>query len=490
MEGIGLVVLLIWLLRWRNSRAPSTNIIPPLIMISLRSFFVAIAKFVVALIAFAFAADAGYPGVALGLIAIVLFLMPTVLLEWIVVPLRMPRVAYWVARIGLPLGFIEENGAGGVVYGALAAAHTRSPLKAAAWLKRKLDEPRSLRGRGLLAAGLLAALRGDRDRARCLLLVADNLPWQVISRKARRMARDWLVAEAAQAGEWREVIRLGRRKYGSRRWSYLMARIGERLVGDKRACANWLLWLLWLAAPKRVATLPLLRRALATPRLSTGNPRQQHTTLELPQALAGLAQAFRNHQAQDGLSLSESVHAVDAALEHPATRALIEQRLAALEAQGDVDATLARARQRMINLLVPLLEMSPDLAPKDGREPIVVDAIARVRSRHFKDIEAQCHDYRERTKNKDVLDRVLEWEMWAVLRRSAERLLLLDPASEAAVFQAMWPACNNFAVLQHNDWHRLMFAYEIYSWLHKHAQSAPSALELLARNMRSASAQT
>src|SRR5262249_58525088 len=112
-------------------------------------------------------------------------------------------------------------------------------------------EPRSLGGRGLLAAGLLAALRGDRDRARCLLLVADNLPSQVISRKARRMARDWLVADAAQAEQWREVIRVGRRKYGSRRWAYLIARIGERLVGDKRACANWLLWLVLLAAPRR-----------------------------------------------------------------------------------------------------------------------------------------------------------------------------------------------------------------------------------------------
>jgi hypothetical protein len=199
---------------------------------------------------------------------------------------------------------------------------------------------------------------------------------------------------------------------------------------------------------------------------------------------------LRNHQTQDGLSLNDSVHAVDTALDHPATRALIEQRLAVLQAQGDAEAIIARARQRMIDLLVPLLETSPDLAPHNDGESILADAVARVRSRYFKDIEAQCNDYRERTKNKVVLDRVLEWEMWAVLRRSAERLLLLDPASEAAVFQAMWPVCNNFAVLQHNDWHRLMFAYEIYSWLHKHAQGVPSALQLLAQNIRSANAQT
>lgn len=193
---------------------------------------------------------------------------------------------------------------------------------------------------------------------------------------------------------------------------------------------------------------------------------------------------------QNCASLSEFVRAVDAALDATTTRSRIEARLVALGAKGDVDAIVGRARQRMVDLLAPLLELSPDLAPKDDRESILAEAVARIRSRYFKDIEAQCNDYRERTKSKEVLDRVLEWEMWAVLRYSADRLLTLDPASEASVFQAMWPVCCNFAVLQHNEGRRLMFAYEIYSWLHKHAQSAPSALELLAHNMRSSSAQT
>jgi hypothetical protein len=483
MEGLGLVVLLIWLWRWRKSGSPSKNVIPPQISIGFL-------KFVVLTIAMAFAADAGYFGAALWSIAAILIWTPTLVLEWIVLPLRMPRVAYWVARVGYPLSFIGESSAGCVIYGALAAARTRSRLKFAVWLKEKLDQPRWLRGGGVVAAALLATLRGDRDRARCLFLVADTLPSQVISRKAQRIARDWLVAEAAQAGEWREVIRLGRRKYGSRRWSYLMARIAERLVGDKRACANWLLWLLWLIAPRRLATLPRLRRALRKPRASIENPQQPQPASELPQALAALAQALRTKQMQNCASLSESVRAVDAALDATTTRSRIEARLVALGAKGDVDAIIGRARKRMVDLLVPLLEVSPDLAPKDDREPILAEVVARVRSRYFEDIEAQCNDYRERTKSKVVLDRVLEWEMWAVLRCTADRLLMLDPASEATVFQAMWPVCNNFAVLQHNEWHRLMFAYEIYSWLYKHAQGAPSALQLLAQNMRTSSAQT
>jgi hypothetical protein len=484
MHGlVGVVILLIWLWRWRTSGSLPRNIIPPRVSTG-------ILKFVVAIIAIAFAADAGYVGAALWFIAIILIWTPTIVLEWIVLPLRMPRVAYWVARVGYPLSFVGEGSAGGVVYGALAAARTRSPLKFASWLKEKLDRPRSLRGGGVVAAALLASLRGDRDRARCLFVVAETLPSRVISRKARGIARDWLVVEAAQVEEWRAVVRLGRRKYSSHRWSYLMARVAERLVGDKRACADWLLWLLWLIAPRRLATLPLLRRALVKPRASTEDPRQQKPASGLPQALAALAQAFRTRQTQNSASLSESVRGVDAALDATSTRSRIEARLVGLGAKGDVDAIVGRARQRMVDLLVPLLELSPDLAPKDDHEPILTEAVARVRSRYFKDIQTQCDDYRKRTKSKQVLDRVLEWEMWAALRCSADRLLMLDPASEASVFEAMWPVCNNFAVLQHNEWHRLMFAHEIYSWLHKHAQNAPSALQLLAQNMKASRAQT
>lgn len=272
MEGLGALALLFyWLWRWRTSGSPPKDVIPP----QIAACFL---KFAVIIIALAFAAKARYAGVVLWHIAVILIWAPTLVLEWMVLPLRMPRVAYWVARVGYPLSFVGESSAGDVVYGALAAARTRSRLKSASWLKEKLDRPRSLRGGGVVAAALLATLRGNRDRARCLFLVADTLPSKVISRKARRIARDWLVAEAAQAEEWREVIRLGRRKYGSRRWSYLMARIAERLVGDKRACGNWLLWLFWLIAPRRLATLPCCDARWESPErrsriLSSDNPR-------------------------------------------------------------------------------------------------------------------------------------------------------------------------------------------------------------------------
>ena len=62
----------------------------------------------------------------LHVVAFVLIWAPTPLLRWIVVPLRMPRTAYWTVRICFPLGLIKEIEAGAVVYGALALARKKS----------------------------------------------------------------------------------------------------------------------------------------------------------------------------------------------------------------------------------------------------------------------------------------------------------------------------------------------------------------------------
>ncbi len=68
-----------------------------------------------------------------------------------------------------------------------------------------------MRRAGIIAAGLIAAVRGDRHLARCFLPVADRLEPGFISRRARAVARDWLVVDAALIGNWREVIPPGRR---------------------------------------------------------------------------------------------------------------------------------------------------------------------------------------------------------------------------------------------------------------------------------------
>src|SRR5262245_44408240 len=222
----------------------------------------------------------------------VLILAPTTVLRWVLVPLRMPRVAYWTVRICWPLGLVKEVRAGGVMFGALALARRGASDEAIKWLEQRLRGVEPMQGAAVVAAGLLAALRKDDDLARRLFAMADRMDKRLISRSVRAIARDWLVVDAARIGNWQKVIRLGRGGSSWLRWSYSMARIGERLTGDPRAWRSWQLWPCFLLAPRRLATYPLFRRALAVPVRRSAQPDTAPIVAKLPLALGGLARAI------------------------------------------------------------------------------------------------------------------------------------------------------------------------------------------------------
>jgi hypothetical protein len=474
MGGLGLLILIAFL-------AWGPRVLP-------KVFWVAYLKFVPLALLLGIAAATGLVGMAFLAPVIIVLVVPGPLLRRIVVPLGMPRVAYWTARWCWPIEVINEAGAGAALYGALALARRPSSTQATAqsidWLEQRVNRAQPVRGASVVAAGLLAALRGDRHRARCLFLVANTMHRKFIPMRVRATARDWLVVDAARIGNWREVIRLGRRGYDDRlRWSYAVARMGERLIGDPRGGRDWLLCLCWMVAPRRRATFALLRRALAVPRAEKQSG-VAPAAEELPQALANLAQALENRFAHDGPSFAATACAVDVALDSPSTLALVQQRLVALGARPDADAVMSGLRARLTDLLVPLIEESPKLVGGETRGPILDQAKERVRVRLFRDIEAQCKDYNDRQHGENSLASIAEWATWAAMRDAANRLLELVPESEIALFHQMYVPVCNFAVFQHNKCMRRTLAHEIYSWLHRHSQSDPSAAKLLLGNVR------
>src|SRR5262249_29617101 len=187
---------------------------------------------------------------------------------------------------------------------------------------------------------------------------------------------------------------------------------------------------------------------------------------------------------------ARAVDDVDAALDLAATRALVQQRLLALaassdaHAQRDADAVLAGLRQGLSDALVPLLEETPRLAGAAERGELLEHAVDRVRSRLFRDVEAQCKDYGDRLRRERSLVALEEWAAWAVLRDQGDRLLELLPATEHSLFTTMYVPVCNFAVFQHNICRRRYLAHEIYAWLHRHAGSDRAALQLLDGNMK------
>ena len=112
------------------------------------------------------------------------------------------------------------------------------------------------------------------------------------------------------------------------------------------------------------------------------------------------------------------------------------------------------------------------------------EAVARIRSRLFRDIDARCKDCNERQKQFLSLEPLAEWESWALMRDAADRLLALAPSSEHALFHTMYVPMCNYAVFQHNLCKRIAFAHQIFAWLRRHAESDQSACELLSKNMK------
>jgi hypothetical protein len=448
-------------------------------------FWVSFCKFMLLALLLGFAIALGPMAlVALVPVAILLF-MPSLVLRRIIVPLGWPRFAYWVARCSWPMAMVTEHSAGASVYGALALARGSPLPQSIEWLQVKIDESKVQRGAALVAAGLLAALRGDRQQARSLLLMADMLHRKFIPSGVRVIARDWLVADAARIGNWPDVIRLGLHGHDDTlRWSHALARIGARLIRDPQAWPNWALWLCWAMAPRRRATLPLLRRALLVPRATKAAKVEPAAAATLPDALADLARVLDNAFAHDGISFAAAVGAVDAALDDPVAQALADRRLRALGTNADAAAVISGLRTRLVDSLVPLIEESPRLARGGNRSGILDQAVERVRHRLFRDVEAQCKDYDARRNRDSYVKPSAEWETWARLRNCADRLLELAPDSELALFRATYVPVCNFAVYQHNTYRRLPLAHDMYSWLHRHAHSDPEAIRLLVGNMK------
>src|SRR5262249_37771232 len=156
-------------------------------------------------------------------------------------------------------------------------------------------------------------LRGERERARALLLLADTLPTKVVSGSVRVIARDWLVADAAQNGNWREAVRLGRRGQQGFRWSNAGAQMGRRPLGDPDRPRDWVLWLCWLIGPRRRATWPLLQRSLAVKPMRLPVAPEPAVVPALPEALAGFAQGLAGRFARDSRSLVRCIGAVERA---------------------------------------------------------------------------------------------------------------------------------------------------------------------------------
>jgi hypothetical protein len=338
----------------------------------------------------------------------------------------------------------------------------------------------------LVAEGLLAILREDLRAARVLLRTADALHPSQAPRTLRRAARDWLVADAACAGNWDEVVARGVRGPRKMRWSYAVGRMAQLLTGEAGAPHPFTAIALWIMAPRRLATFSLLRRALEASRPRPTPAPIPERPRTLPYALGRLASLHKNPASASNGRLVEAVCILQEALDSPSTRALVEKRALALGVTRQADALLRQFREQIETALGTLLSEAVATELPEAPPELLTGAVRRARQRLLRDLETYCNDYKQRAHAHVALSELEEWRTWAQVRDSGERLLAIDPASEATMFEVVYYSVCNFAVFQHNEHQRRGMAHQMFDWLHDRAENVGSAAPaaLTAKNMK------
>jgi hypothetical protein len=185
---------------------------------------------------------------------------PWLAVRWCI-PLGLPRLAVRLGRLG-GHPWVRDPEGGAVLGGVLAQLRRPVDPRMHGWLRTRLRRG-PLRGAGLVAAGLLAADAGDRDTARALLVSLDDLDPDLCPPLARRIALDWLCADAVRDGDWARVLALLDAHPSLSPTLRLMLALARHHRGESERAAT--LWRAWLRAPRRRHTLALVRGALAAP---------------------------------------------------------------------------------------------------------------------------------------------------------------------------------------------------------------------------------
>jgi hypothetical protein len=346
----------------------------------------------------------------------------------VLAPLGLVKPAYYVA---LAAWSSAEEREGMALLAASVALHRQRELdpEAASWLEDRIQRQAILRGAAIAAAALTAAARGDREGARALFQSVRTLDPRVRSRAATHTAAGWLAADAAERGAWEEAIEIGSPFADAGRVAWLLAGIGQRLLGQPGAPGRPKLLLLWLLAPSRRQTFAIVERALSVPdgaappaddddaRPSISEPDGDLLGSALA-AHARLLSARRPVPAE----IARTGRAFDAAFDDDALAAQIAERGEALGAMR-AETALSRMRADVEESLFQLLK-EQHIALDDAADDLGGVAFAaqrRLRDETLAVIEALSDAVRSRVNERRELSAIDEWREWSALRIAYER---------------------------------------------------------------------
>ncbi|WP_437810936.1 hypothetical protein [Sorangium sp. So ce1078] len=391
---------------------------------------------------FAVGLAAGQLWCALLLAPLVPFIAPWLVARHVMIPLGLPRAAYHVTLLSDWTWRADRRG-GAALAAAWALCRARKPDPAVeAWVSERLEgaggrggaapappaaRPEPLRGAGVAAGAMLAAHRGDLEGARALFDSVAGFDERACPPEARRIAAGWLAADAASRGDWTAVLE--RAREGGGRALSLLGAIAARLLGEEPAPAALELWLRWLAAPHRRATLPLLRRALAA---GEGAPRPEPEEPEPCAAkvaegdlwsravLLHATLLLRPRGKVSGDDLRRLGGAWDAALDDERAQAELRERALSLGASGAQAALGPLARAVEEDLAAALRAARVPRAAWDDLGATIGRTRRRLRDELLSEVELACDALRRRVDEKRELPALAEWREWTSLRAQYE----------------------------------------------------------------------
>lgn len=149
------------------------------------------------------------PDIAWFLAALTVFNLPAQS-SWVAARVLPARVAWYVVWFLMPR-WISAAPSAGASLAVLRGRAARGPVKLELldWLEAMADTRSQPLPLTLVLHASIAQVYGDHARCRALMECAASMPAVLGTRSARRLATDWLMADAAADGDWARLVRIG-----------------------------------------------------------------------------------------------------------------------------------------------------------------------------------------------------------------------------------------------------------------------------------------
>lgn len=440
------------------------------------------------------AARGGSPWCALLFLVELVLLMPWTVTSRILIPLGMPRAAY---RLGALAGWTwgRDRRCGGLVAAARTVLRRRAPDRARlAWIEAERDRQPGFHATHALVTGLVAAARGDLAGARVMLASVDEIAPRTSPCLAQALAREWLVADAVERGDWARARDLARGSGPRTRGTRLLGQVAARLTRARAAVPTPALWLSWLLAPGRRHTLALVRRAARVP-VVTG-PEQAapiagylETSLRPDPHHDALLTHVAVLRGQAGVSRADALRnlarAWDRALDDPATRDRIQRRAAALGARNGDRALAALTGTVARDLAAMAREHDLPVCRWSADSLTLREAERLLREQLTAEIELAFDAASDRVAQDRRLSAADEWREWLSLREQHRRAIDLGGMDlRRLVFPHVYGVVGRLAVWLWNERGQHLMANAMFRWLLDEAVAVGDAraIELQRRN--------